>query len=145
MVIVTLNKAHKGFSDGPINNGLSFYYKGDYPGQGPVTVQLFNAAAGRQNDWSFTDQSVRYITTSNIKVSGDNFPEKITFTFDTYTKTSIDPSISGGSGSIKKILGRDRKIVKVGRKSMITYKGVQISLAEARTLEKKIASSKHKA
>ena len=36
------------------------------------------------------------------------------------------------------VLGRDRNVTKVGRKSMITYKGKQICLTEARKLEKKL-------
>jgi hypothetical protein len=35
------------------------------------------------------------------------------------------------------VLGRDRKIIKVGRKSMVTYKRQLISLTDARSLEKK--------
>lgn len=47
-------------------------------------------------------------------------------------------------GSKVYVLGRDRKVVKVGRKSMITYKGKQISLTEARALEKKLTAEKKK-
>ena len=35
--------------------------------------------------------------------------------------------------------GRKRRITKVGRKSMVTYKGQQISLGEARKLERRLA------
>lgn len=43
-----------------------------------------------------------------------------------------------GAGSLKKIdiLGRKRKVTKVGRNSMIVYKGKQICLTEARRIEK---------
>lgn len=45
------------------------------------------------------------------------------------------------AGAFKKfILGRMRNVRKVGRKSMITYKGKQISLTEARALEKLITN-----
>lgn len=48
----------------------------------------------------------------------------------------------GGSGGHVIILGRLRKVTKVDRKSMVTYKGKQISLTEARALEKKLAKEK---
>lgn len=41
-----------------------------------------------------------------------------------------------------RILGRMRKVYKVGRKKMIKYKGVQISLVEARALERQALKSK---
>jgi hypothetical protein len=40
------------------------------------------------------------------------------------------------------VLGRDRKVTKDGRKSMITYKGKQICLTDARKLEKSLKSKK---
>ena len=49
----------------------------------------------------------------------------------------------GGQPNLKvTVLGRDRVITKVGRKSMITYKGKQVSLTEAREIERKIKSMK---
>jgi hypothetical protein len=45
----------------------------------------------------------------------------------------------GGVGSKKvRVLGRLRKVTKVGRKSMVTYQGKLISLSDARKLEKAI-------
>ena len=40
------------------------------------------------------------------------------------------------------ILGRKRKITKIGRKSMIVYKNAQYSLTEAKALERKLMSIK---
>lgn len=47
--------------------------------------------------------------------------------------------ISRGGSLTKKVfvLGRERKVTKIGRKSIITYKGQQISLRDARVLDKK--------
>jgi hypothetical protein len=48
---------------------------------------------------------------------------------------------SGGAGkkqTRKFVIGRLRKITKVGRKSFVTYKGDRISLTEARSLEKQL-------
>ena len=47
-----------------------------------------------------------------------------------------------GGSHLHYILGRKRKITKVGRKSMITYKCKLISLTEARAIEKKLAQKK---
>jgi hypothetical protein len=49
-----------------------------------------------------------------------------------------------GGRQLKLVLGRSRKITKVGRKSMITYKGKQMSLTEARALEKKLKAKTNK-
>lgn len=51
---------------------------------------------------------------------------------------------NSGGGNLVVVLGRQRKVTKVGRKSMITYKGKQISLTEARALEKKQQKEKKK-
>lgn len=48
----------------------------------------------------------------------------------------------GGGISKALVLGRVRKVTRVGRKQMVTYKGNQISLSEARTIEKKLAKEK---
>jgi hypothetical protein len=58
---------------------------------------------------------------------------------ETYIAKFIEghtPQNTGGSKK-KLILGRWRKVTKVGRKSMITYKGKMISITEARALERK--------
>ena len=53
------------------------------------------------------------------------------------------PVKQSGSKSTKiHVLGRDRVVTKVGRKSMITYKGKQICLTEAREIERKIKANK---
>lgn len=46
-----------------------------------------------------------------------------------------------GSGDYVIVLGRKRKITRMGRKKMISYKGQKISLTEARLLEKKLRKS----
>lgn len=50
---------------------------------------------------------------------------------------------TGGSKAKKLVLGRNRRITKVGRLSMIMYKGTQITLTEARAIERKLASKKN--
>lgn len=50
-------------------------------------------------------------------------------------------SVVGGNAIIS-ILGRNRKVTMVGRKKMITYKGKQITVGEARKLERKLAKEK---
>lgn len=40
------------------------------------------------------------------------------------------------------VLGRERVVTKVGRKSMVTYKGVQMGLTEARQLERELKKKK---
>jgi hypothetical protein len=44
-------------------------------------------------------------------------------------------NVGGSSRSLVKVLGRLRKVVKVNKKQMISYKGNLIGLAEARKLE----------
>lgn len=50
----------------------------------------------------------------------------------------------GCSSLTKLVLGRRRKITKMGRKSMITYKGKHMSMTEARALEKKLKAKSKK-
>jgi hypothetical protein len=57
---------------------------------------------------------------------------------ETYPRYGIPEtgSVGGSSQTFITILGRRRKITKVGHKNMITFKGHQISVAEARAIEK---------
>ena len=48
----------------------------------------------------------------------------------------------GGNTQLVYVLGRNRKITVEGRKKLVTYKGRQITLGEARKLEKKLAAEK---
>ena len=70
-----------------------------------------------------------------LRLSDKTIYVPISFVSFTFTKTSI------GSGIRRtiRILGRERKIHKEGRKSYIIFKKQYMSLADARTLEKKHA------
>jgi hypothetical protein len=73
----------------------------------------------------------------------------------TLTPSSPRTSTSGTSGGKRKktkgskksstktlVLGRERVVTKVGRKSMVTYKGKQMGLTEARQLERELKKKK---
>jgi hypothetical protein len=66
-----------------------------------------------------------------------------------YHEVNLDflqmPSTQGGNNKNPKlvhILGRMRKVTKIGRKSVITYKKQQIGLSDARALEKQLKKKK---
>lgn len=61
------------------------------------------------------------------------FPNEVNVIKEILTK----PFVTTGGGNCIFILRRKRKVTKDGRKSMITYRGKQISLTEARSIERK--------
>lgn len=65
---------------------------------------------------------------------------------EAYKKTLVGGARNTPSSSenneLVHVLGRARKVTKVGRKSMVTYEGRQYSLTEARQLEKVLARKK---
>ena len=80
---------------------------------------------------------------NNIEV---NYPHHITKGLSTHL-ISLQPlqtiaSAAGGSNKIY-ILGRNRKIIKIGRKKYIIYKKEQITLSQARKIEKKLNKNKN--
>lgn len=73
----------------------------------------------------------------------DGRPEKVSISKEGSVPIEVTLQTGGASTKVR-VLGMDRKVTKVGRKSMITYKGKLLSLTEARALEKKLAAEKKK-
>jgi hypothetical protein len=97
MQSIILEGKHRGYYNKVGFPNQCWIYEGYMQERGvKVTVQLFNIVSGEISEWWFEGESPRKINNNNVNVSGENFPERIKFTFVNYANTTID-NVSGGA------------------------------------------------
>lgn len=99
------------------------------------------------NSIEYTMNSLRFEGTTTLVINGINLSGTTINSLERnnqqFTITVVaSQQFTGGASSSIHVLGRSRQVKRVGRKSMVTYKGKLISLTEARAIEKKLKSKR---
>lgn len=107
-----------------------------------TVIMKFNIAQqiDRVGSIEYTMKSLTFQGTEALVINGINLSgTTITGLEGNNQQFNITPQqLTGGASSSVYVLGRSRQVKRVGRKSMVTYKGKLVSLTEARALEKKL-------